>query len=327
MLKLVMLVVFALLTACSAGKSQLTIKHPAKLQPSALFNKTVNENYVKSVNVNFNLDSFKITKEEKKRLDTFLNKLRKSGTNYLLHISGYTDDLGTKKYNDRLAFQRVMSIRRYLLNKKVPKEYLITSSNGKCCYIAENTSEKNRKRNRRVEIDFLNTFFVLDFKENNLEEVLRRISVHYPNNTFIVVNKNGNTNSKMYSEKALRLLKQNGIQVKPLTGGKDQYADWQVIVAVAGSHPSLLEPDIKELWGNAEEEITFDGTRYVVRKKAARTPPKKRSMEEVFKLIQNSKSKERKLQNTKQTDLGKRIEKNLGFHLDDNILEGLNEIN
>ena len=67
----------------------------------------------------------------------------KSGRIKIVSITGYTDSIGSKRYNDALALKRAKAAERYL-NVKVELNGL-----GKCCYVS-----KTAKLNRRVKIIF-----------------------------------------------------------------------------------------------------------------------------------------------------------------------------
>jgi len=60
-------------------------------------------------------------------------------------VTGYTCDLGSQEYNDRLALKRAESVSSYLKGKEVIP--LQVEGTGKCCYVSE-----ERELNRRVEI-------------------------------------------------------------------------------------------------------------------------------------------------------------------------------
>jgi len=60
-------------------------------------------------------------------------------------VTGYTCDLGSQEYNDRLALKRAESVSSYLKGKEVIP--LQVEGKGKCCYVSE-----ERELNRRVEI-------------------------------------------------------------------------------------------------------------------------------------------------------------------------------
>jgi outer membrane protein OmpA-like peptidoglycan-associated protein len=83
----------------------------------------------------FDFDSARIRESEKKKLDG----LRFDGGKYT--ITGYTCDIGSKEYNDRLALRRARAVRDYL------KVDAAVEGKGKCCYIS-----KERSKNRRAEV-------------------------------------------------------------------------------------------------------------------------------------------------------------------------------
>lgn len=68
-----------------------------------------------------------------------------------LEIYGYTDNVGSKKYNDWLAFRRAERIASFLKRKKIGAS-IKTYGYGLCCYVKKNIHESQRKQNRRVEI-------------------------------------------------------------------------------------------------------------------------------------------------------------------------------
>ncbi|MEO1767699.1 OmpA family protein [Thiobacter aerophilum] len=71
-----------------------------------------------------------------------------------LLIKAYTDDLGSERYNDRLARQRAAFVLSQLkaLGIKNPME---VKAKGKCCYVAPNDTDAGRAANRRAEVHFI----------------------------------------------------------------------------------------------------------------------------------------------------------------------------
>jgi outer membrane protein OmpA-like peptidoglycan-associated protein len=68
-------------------------------------------------------------------------------------IRGRTDDRGNQAINDELALRRGFAIRNFLREKGLRDDINITvSAKGKCCYLADNTTEDGRSRNRRAEL-------------------------------------------------------------------------------------------------------------------------------------------------------------------------------
>ena len=72
-----------------------------------------------------------------------------------IEISAHTDDVGTEDYNQRLSEKRALSIVRYLSKKGTVIERLRPVGFGKSKPIANNDSEENRAKNRRVELRVL----------------------------------------------------------------------------------------------------------------------------------------------------------------------------
>ena len=72
-----------------------------------------------------------------------------------IEISAHTDDVGTEDYNQRLSEKRALSIVRYLSKKGTGIERLRPVGFGKSKPIANNDSEENRAKNRRVELRVL----------------------------------------------------------------------------------------------------------------------------------------------------------------------------
>lgn len=94
----------------------------------------------------FDFNSKKLKKKEKLKLNVFLNRVKKKGIKKL-RVIGYTDKVGSKEYNDRLAKERAKAVASYIRNK-LPGLDLFVDGYGKCCYISEDDA-----KNRRVEVD------------------------------------------------------------------------------------------------------------------------------------------------------------------------------
>jgi outer membrane protein OmpA-like peptidoglycan-associated protein len=67
-------------------------------------------------------------------------------------ISGHTDNTGNEKHNLTLSKKRADVVAEYLVNNGVDINRVETSGLGSSKPIAENTSDKGRKKNRRVEL-------------------------------------------------------------------------------------------------------------------------------------------------------------------------------
>jgi outer membrane protein OmpA-like peptidoglycan-associated protein len=78
-------------------------------------------------------------------------KVLKENPNINLRIEGYTDDIGTKAYNQRLALKRAMAVKDFLVKEGIKPERIQVVGFGKERYIAENTTPIGRLTNRRAE--------------------------------------------------------------------------------------------------------------------------------------------------------------------------------
>ena len=72
-----------------------------------------------------------------------------------VEITGYTDNVGTEKVNQRLSFNRAQSIVAYLIENKILSNHLSAIGLGSANPIASNSTTEGRSKNRRVEIKVL----------------------------------------------------------------------------------------------------------------------------------------------------------------------------
>jgi OmpA-OmpF porin, OOP family len=90
-----------------------------------------------------------------------LAKIMNIYTDLVILIEGYTDGIGSVKYNLKLAQKRVDKCIKYLISKGVRANQLQGKAMGECCPIAPETvngkdNPAGRKKNRRVEYKVLN---------------------------------------------------------------------------------------------------------------------------------------------------------------------------
>ena len=98
----------------------------------------------------FKIDSSVLTKNNKAVLDSFLEgKLDASFT-----VIGHTCNKGFADYNQKLSVSRANSVKSYLLEKGVRADQIRIIGKGQTKSLYPNTSEENRRKNRRVEIVF-----------------------------------------------------------------------------------------------------------------------------------------------------------------------------
>ena len=71
---------------------------------------------------------------------------------YGLSVFGYTDDVGTKEYNQKLSERRAQAVRNYLVQAGIDSTIVNTKGYGKTNPLVPGVSAEARAKNRRVEI-------------------------------------------------------------------------------------------------------------------------------------------------------------------------------
>jgi len=106
----------------------------------------------KSTTVQFNLDSSKLTADDKKELDDFA--MQADGLQrYVIEVQGFTDKTGPASLNEALSQARAEEVARYLANEhKIPVRTIATLGSGYAQPVADDKTREGRKQNRRVEV-------------------------------------------------------------------------------------------------------------------------------------------------------------------------------
>jgi len=69
-----------------------------------------------------------------------------------LQVEGYTDNIGSDEYNQKLSEQRADSVRDYLVQQSVADASVTAKGYGKQSPVADNSTNGGRAQNRRVEL-------------------------------------------------------------------------------------------------------------------------------------------------------------------------------
>lgn len=72
--------------------------------------------------------------------------------NLKLQVEGYTDNIGSDEYNQKLSEQRADSVRDFLVAQSVPDANIQAEGYGKSNPIADNSTNTGRSQNRRVQL-------------------------------------------------------------------------------------------------------------------------------------------------------------------------------
>ena len=69
-----------------------------------------------------------------------------------LQVEGYTDNIGSDEYNQKLSEQRAGGVREYLVSQNVQEANVSAMGYGKSDPIADNSTNAGRAQNRRVQL-------------------------------------------------------------------------------------------------------------------------------------------------------------------------------
>ena len=105
-----------------------------------------------TLHVNFDFDKATIRNADLAELRKAVDFVKRY-PGYKISIEGHTDNIGSEKYNRRLSERRAAAVKEYLLKHEVADGTRMKSVGyGKSKPIANNSTEKGRFENRRVEI-------------------------------------------------------------------------------------------------------------------------------------------------------------------------------
>lgn len=116
-----------------------------------LFSVTAFAQNDRSKTIYFESNSAEISRSESKKIDSLLTGLA-SLASFEIHLSGYTDDVGSDAHNDSLSGARITAVSNYLVSKNISAGRIRGVAYGERYPVAENNSPANRAKNRRVEI-------------------------------------------------------------------------------------------------------------------------------------------------------------------------------
>jgi outer membrane protein OmpA-like peptidoglycan-associated protein len=105
-----------------------------------------------TLHVNFDFDKATIRNADIAELRKAVDFVKKY-PGYKTSIEGHTDNIGSEKYNQSLSERRAAAVKEYVLKQGLADGARIkTKGYGKSKPIADNSTEKGRFENRRVEI-------------------------------------------------------------------------------------------------------------------------------------------------------------------------------
>ena len=102
----------------------------------------------------FEFDKSIVKRESFAELESIINILN-SRPNMKISLKGHTDAVGPDAYNIKLSKNRVAAVREFLLSNGIEDDRILIEALGEKVPVAENNSEAGRKKNRRVEVRFI----------------------------------------------------------------------------------------------------------------------------------------------------------------------------
>ncbi len=102
-------------------------------------------------NITFETNSADLNLSSDKELERVV-KFLTDNPKIKIEIQAHTDDVGSKKYNQKLSDKRALSVVNYLIDKSIVKDRLIAKGYGETMPLVSNDNEENRAKNRRVEL-------------------------------------------------------------------------------------------------------------------------------------------------------------------------------
>ncbi|QWK19714.1 MAG: OmpA family protein [Hydrogenobacter thermophilus] len=142
---------------CYTGKVELPValKEEPKEQEEKVEKKLPQEEpLMVSARIHFDFDKYSIKREYIPLLNEVVKAL-KENPHVRVRIEGYTDSIGSKAYNDRLALKRAKAVKDYLVKHGIEESRIDTVGFGKERYIASNETAIGRFTNRRADFIIL----------------------------------------------------------------------------------------------------------------------------------------------------------------------------
>ncbi|KVE34210.1 outer membrane protein OmpA [Burkholderia sp. TSV86] len=134
---------------------------PAPVAPAPIIS---SQKITYSADALFDFDKATLKPLGKQKLDELAAKIQQMNVEVVV-ATGYTDRIGSDKYNDRLSLRRAQAVKSYLVSKGVDSSKVYTEGKGKRNPVTGNTCrQKNRKQliaclapDRRVEVEVVGT--------------------------------------------------------------------------------------------------------------------------------------------------------------------------
>ncbi|MHB8053783.1 MAG: OmpA family protein [Candidatus Aminicenantales bacterium] len=115
--------------------------------------KLIYQETLRNAEAKFSFDSYTLSPEIERILDTFIEKLISENKGVYLEIQGHTDSTGPGEVNLRIGQKRAEAVMDYLYKQHhVPLHRMQVISFGSAAPVGDNKTAEGRAMNRRVEI-------------------------------------------------------------------------------------------------------------------------------------------------------------------------------
>ncbi len=105
----------------------------------------------------FDFDKAELDAESRAALDAIIEQLKTFSTVKEIRITGHTDSIGTREYNQTLSERRAEAVASYLISRGVNPKLITTAGAGEDQPVADNSTAEGRAKNRRAVIDIIGT--------------------------------------------------------------------------------------------------------------------------------------------------------------------------
>ena len=103
----------------------------------------------------FEFDRATLRPDAISELDRFMAQLSNTKAIGPINVSGHTCDIGSTPYNQGLSERRAKTVSEYLVGKGIEASRLVTTGKGELDPTYPNDGIENRRKNRRVDVEFL----------------------------------------------------------------------------------------------------------------------------------------------------------------------------
>jgi len=107
---------------------------------------------IATLRINFDFNKANVKKIYYKDIKKLALAIKANPKIKRIMVTGYTDDIGSKRYNYELSVKRAQAVAKLLVKFGIKPDMIISRGYGEDYPLVPNTTETNRALNRRVEV-------------------------------------------------------------------------------------------------------------------------------------------------------------------------------